>query len=570
MNRTFIPAKRKMLGEILVREGRITPEQLTELLRTQRETARPLGTILLEKGILTKEDLANALGEQLGIPHVWLRKGLVDPRIVYVLPKDKALGYQVIPMFLVHKTLTLATADPHGIFVFDEIAKMTGLEIQPVICRANDIIEAIHEAYRDDVNIDDVMTSVEETGLEYITAAVDRGISEIAEMAEGSPVINLTNLIMMRAIRDGASDVHIEPQQGKFQIRTRIDGVLYELMAPKMEMHPAVVSRLKVMANLDIAERRIPQDGRFQVNVDGRTIDLRFSSMPGIHGEKVVMRILDRGKAILDINSLGFDAPILESLKGLLKRPYGLILACGPTGSGKTTTLYASVSMLNSTEKNIITIEDPVEYQLKNINQNQVKEAIGLTFAKFLKHALRQDPDIILVGEIRDRETAEIAIQASLTGHLVLSTLHTNDSASAITRLLEMGIEPYLISSSLMAVVAQRLVRSICPECKTTFYPPREVISELGFDESKNPRLFKGKGCSACYDSGFKGRLGLYELLEMDDGLQKLILTNGTIDDFQRYLKSLGHRTLRDCGYDKVIKGLTTMEEVKRVTSIEI
>jgi type IV pilus assembly protein PilB len=567
MKRTFILAKRKMLGEILVRSGRITPEQLTEYLRVQRETTRPLGSILVEKGILSTEDLTNALGEQLGIPHVWLRKGLVDPRIVHVLPKDKALGYQVIPMFLVHNMLTLATADPHGIFVFDEIAKMTGLEILPVLCRANDIIDAIHDAYREDVNIDDLMIGVEETGLEVVATAADRGISEIAEMAAGSPVINLTNLILLRAIRDGASDVHIEPQPGKFQIRIRIDGVLYELMAPKMEMHPAVVSRLKVMAKLDIAERRIPQDGRFQVNIDGRTIDLRFSSMPGIHGEKVVLRILDRGRAILDINSLGFDEDMLEELKKLLKRPHGLILACGPTGSGKTTTLYAAVSMLDSSEKNIITIEDPVEYQLKNVNQNQVKEAIGLTFAKFLKHALRQDPDIILVGEIRDRETAEIAIQASLTGHLVLSTLHTNDSASAITRLLEMGVEPYLISSALMAVVAQRLLRSICPECKTAFYPPREVIAELGFDEGEQLRLLKGKGCSNCYDSGFKGRLGLYEMLEMDDGLQKLILNNGTVDDYQRYLKAKGHKTLRESGYDKVIKGLTTMEEVRKVTS---
>ncbi|MBN1615430.1 MAG: Flp pilus assembly complex ATPase component TadA [Deltaproteobacteria bacterium] len=569
MKRTLIPTKRKMLGEILVHSGRITPEQLTEYLRMQRETSKPLGAILVERGVLSPEDLANALGEQLGIPHVWLRKGLVDPRIVHVLPKDKALDYQVIPMFRVHNMLTLATADPHGIFVFDEIAKMTGLEILPVLCRANDIIEAIHDAYREDISIEELMASAEETGIEVVAAAEDRGIAEIAEMAEGSPVINLTNLVLLRAIRDGASDVHIEPQPGKFQIRIRIDGVLYELMSPKLEMHPAVVSRLKVMANLDIAERRIPQDGRFQVNVDGRTIDLRFSSMPGIHGEKVVLRILDRGRALLDINSLGIGEEMLEEFKRLLRKPHGLILTCGPTGSGKTTTLYAAVSMLNSSEKNIITIEDPVEYQLKNINQNQVKETIGLTYAKFLKHALRQDPDIILVGEIRDRETAEIVIQASLTGHLVLSTLHTNDSASAITRLLEMGVEPYLISSALTAVIAQRLLRSICPECKTPFYPPREVIRELGFDEEKQLRLLKGKGCSACYDSGFKGRLGLYEMLEMDDGLQRLILSSGTVDDYQRYLKTKGHKTLRESGYEKVLKGLTTIEEVKRATSME-
>jgi len=346
--------------------------------------------------------------------------------------------------------------------------------------------------------------------------------------------------------------------------------MLYELMAPKLDMHPAVVSRLKVMANLDIAERRIPQDGRIQVNVDGRPVDLRFSSMPGIFGEKVVLRILDRSKVILDINKLGIDPEISDQFKSLIKRPYGLVLVCGPTGSGKTTTLYTAISMLNSLEKNIITIEDPVEYQLKNVNQNQVMEAIGLSFSKFLKHALRQDPDIILVGEIRDRETAEIAIQASLTGHMVLSTIHTNDSPSAITRLLEMKVEPFLVSSALVASMAQRLVRTICPECKTSYYPPKSVLKELGLDETKQIRFSRGKGCSECYDSGFKGRIGIYELLEIDDGLRSLILDNPTSDALQGHLKKKGLKTLRTFGYKKVVDGLTTLEEIKRVTSVEM
>ncbi|MFH1992529.1 MAG: ATPase, T2SS/T4P/T4SS family [Pseudomonadota bacterium] len=570
MKRNFMPTKRKKLGEILVRQGRITPDELVELLRLQKEVSKPLGQLLVDKNILSQQELTNVLGEQLGIPHVWLRKGLVDPRIVHVLPKDKALLYQAIPMFRVNNILTLATADPNDIFVFDEISKMTSLEVQPVICRVDDILEAINQSYQEDVSIEDVMTSIEDSDIEVVEAMADREISEIAEMAEGSPVINITNMILLKAIRDGASDIHLEPQQGKFRVRARVDGVLYELISPKMEMHPAVVSRLKVMANLDIAERRMPQDGRIQVNVDRRTVDLRFSSMPGIYGEKVVLRILDRGKAILDINKLGFDTVLLERFKSLLKSSYGLILVCGPTGSGKTTTLYASISMLNSLEKNIITIEDPVEYQLMNINQNQVKGAIGLTFARFLKHALRQDPDIILVGEIRDRETAEIAIQASLTGHLVLSTLHTNDSPSVITRLLEMGIEPYLISSALLASMAQRLVRTICPQCKTNFYPSKEVLKELRLDETKQVRLAKGKGCADCFDSGFKGRIGIYELLQMDDGLQNLILSNPTIDVLQKHMKEKGHRTLREYGYEKVAEGLTTIEEVQRVTSVEV
>ncbi|MDL1963595.1 MAG: GspE/PulE family protein [Deltaproteobacteria bacterium] len=553
----------------MVQQDRLTPEQLVMFLRVQKKTKKPFGRILIEQGILTEEELKYILGEQLGIPHIWLRKGLVDPWIVNILPKEKALRFQVIPMFRVNNVLTLATADPNAIFVFDEVSRITELEVQPVICRSSDIVEAIHEYYREEVTIDEVMSGIDESDIEVVEAATDKDIDELAEMAEGSPIINLTNKILLRAIRDRASDIHIEPQKLLCRVRVRIDGLLYKFMSLKMEMHPPVVSRLKIMANLDIAERRIPQDGRIQVNVDGRTIDLRFSSMPSMHGEKVVLRILDKNKALLDINKLGFDTKILNQFKSVLKKPYGLILVCGPTGCGKTTTLYSAITTLNSSEKNIITIEDPVEYQLDNITQSQVKELIGLTFARFLKHALRQDPDIILVGEIRDRETAEIAIQASLTGHLVISTLHTNDSPSAITRLLEMGIEPYLLSSSLLACQAQRLVRTICSECKTGYYPPQEVLRKLGIDDEKF-MLYKGKGCSACYDSGFKGRIGIYEFLEIDEGIQSLILNNPTIDILLKYLKTKKHRRLKDLGDEKVRQGVTTIEEVRRVTSAEM
>ena len=561
--------KRRRLGEILVQQERLTPEQLIMFLRVQKKNHKPLGRILTEQGILTEEELKYILGEQLGIPHIWLRKGLVDPRIVKILPKEKALRFQVVPMFRVNNVLTLATADPNAIFVFDEVSKITNLEVQPVICRSSDIIESIHECYREELSIDEGMSGIDELDLEVVEVTTDKEISELAEMAEGSPIINLTNTILLRAIRNRASDIHIEPHQLLCRVRVRIDGLLYEFMSLKMETHPPVVSRLKIMANLDIAERRIPQDGRIQVNVDGRTIDLRFSSMPSVHGEKVVLRILDKNKALLDINKLGFDTEMLNQFKSVLKKPYGLILVCGPTGCGKTTTLYSAITTLNSSEKNIITIEDPVEYQLDNITQSQVKELIGLTFARFLKHALRQDPDVILVGEIRDRETAKIAIEASLTGHLVLSTLHTNDSPSAITRLLEMGIEPYLLSSSLLACQAQRLVRTICPECRTGYYPPQGVLKELGIDDEKI-MLYKGKGCSACYDSGFKGRIGIYEFLETDEGLQSLILDNPTIDILRKYLGTKKNMRLKDLGYEKVRQGLTTLEEVQRVTSAEM
>jgi len=565
MKRAFVK-KRKRIGEILVSQGRITDEQLNEFLRIQKEDQRPMGQILMDKEILSKEELTHILGEQLGIPHVWLRKGLVDPRIVHVLPKEKALLFQVVPMFLVNNVLTLATSDPHALFGFDEVSKITNLKVQPVLCRAHDIMEAIRECYREDVGIDEVMASIDETAIDVVTIEQEKEVQQLAAIAEGSPVINLTNMILLKAIRDGASDIHIERELKKFRVRVRIDGVLYELMSPIVEMHQAVVSRLKVMANLDIAERRMPQDGRLQVHADNRLIDIRFSSMRSIHGEKVVLRILDQSKAILDINKLGFEIEELRRFKALLKKPYGLILVCGPTGSGKTTTLYSAISMLNSLEKNIITIEDPVEYQIEIINQNQIQENIGLTFPKILKHALRQDPDIIMVGEIRDRETAEIAIQASLTGHLVLSTLHTNDSASAITRLLEMGVEPYLISSSFLASLAQRLVRTICPGCRTSYLAPKGVLKELRIDDHKKIKLLRGSGCAVCYDSGFKGRIGLHEILEVDEGLQSLILTSPTIDALHNYLMENSHRTLKMLGYKKVLEGVTTIEEVARAT----
>ena len=558
---------RKRLGEILVSESRISPDRLAEVLTLQKETAKPLGQILIDEGILTQEELTCRLGQQLGIPHLWLRKGLVDPRIVHILPKEKALHFQVIPMFVVNSVVTLATTDPNAIFVFDEVASITGMRVQPVLCRAADIIEAINDCYQEEMSIDDVMKSLEDSEIEVIQGQAEAEISELSERADESPVIHLTNMILIKAIRDGVSDIHIEPQTGKFQVRIRIDGLLYELMSHRLEMHPPVVSRLKVLANLDISERRIPQDGRIQVQIDGRKVDLRFSSMPGIHGEKVVLRILDRNQAILDINKLGFNPQVLERFKTVLKSSYGLILVCGPTGSGKTTTLYAAISMLSSSEINIVTIEDPVEYQLEQINQNQVIEGIGLTFAKVLKHALRQDPDIILVGEIRDRETAEIAIQASLTGHLVLSTLHTNDSVSAVTRLLEMGAESYLISASLLAVLAQRLLRTICPECRTTHFAAKTVLQELGLDPDKKVRLTRGKGCSACYDSGFRGRSGIHELLEMDEELRAIILNNPTIDALQHYLKENKFEGLKVLGFEKVMQGLTTIEEARRVIS---
>jgi type IV pilus assembly protein PilB len=570
MSANFIPRKRRKLGEILVHKGKLTPDQLANFMQIQANNAKPLGQILIEHGIISNDELIKILAEQLGIPHVWLRKGLVDPQIVHLLSKEKALDYQVIPMFVVNNVLTLATSDPYAFFIFDEIKKLTRMDVQPVICRSEDILEAISQAYQVNVSMDDLMSSLDDSEIKIVEKRAERAISEIAEMAEGSPVINMVNMLLLKGIRDGASDIHIEPQEEMLRLRVRIDGILYELGPQKMDFHPAVISRLKVMAGLDIAERRLPQDGRIRVTVDGRIIDLRFSSLPGVHGEKIVLRILDRSKVILDLNTLGFEPEALTQFKSLLKKTHGLILVCGPTGSGKTTTLYAAITLLNITERNIITIEDPVEYQLRNINQNQVNNALGLKFSTFIRSALRQDPDIIMVGEIRDRETAETAIQASLTGHLVLSTLHTNDSPSVITRLLEMGVEPYLLSSALIGSMAQRLVRTICQGCKADYYAPKTVLAELGLDPDKQVRLFKGTGCSACYDSGFKGRTTIHELLTINQDLQTLILENPTIDAIREYSRRNGNLTLKQAGYAKVLQHLTTIEEVHRVVSLDI
>lgn len=562
--------KKKKIGELLVEANLLSSENLVEALRLQKQNGKKLGQILIDHHFIKAGDLVSILGSQLGIPHVWLRKGLVDSNIIKSVPYDKARAYQVLPLFKVRNTLTLATADPMAVFILDELAKSTGCTIQPVLCRADDIETCIEEYYRETEHLSGLFDGAPGSDdLQVVERKTEEDIQAIEEMAEGSPVINMANTILLKAINDRASDIHIEPDRTKFRVRFRIDGILYEVMSPKPDIHPAFVSRLKIMAGLDIAERRLPQDGRIQVVVKDKFIDMRFSSLPGIFGEKVVLRVLDKSNAILDINNLGVRNETLEKIKQLLKRPYGLILTTGPTGSGKTTTLYSAICFLNSLEKNIVTIEDPVEYQLDIINQNQTNDIIGLTFPRFLKHVLRQDPDIIMVGEIRDRETAEIAIQASLTGHLVLSTLHTNDACGAITRLLDMGIEPFMISSAVAGIIGQRLIRSICPDCKSFYYPSKEMVQRLGLDTEKNIKLAKGKGCESCYDSGFKGRLGIYELVELSQELQKLILTNPSGEQLRDFIARQNIPTIVSEGIEKVTAGITTLEEVNRAIHTE-
>lgn len=551
------------LGELLVAKGLIEENQVAEALRIQKSTGKRLGEIVTERGWLEERQVLQALAEQLAVPMVRLRTGVYDPDVVALLDHETAVRLKVLPLFKVRGVIAIATANPQDIPSLGEIEDRLQCTVRAILARGEDILKCLGDG-EDDVFMAEEFLQEADSDFEIVENLVPDDYSTIDEMAAGSPVIKLVNSLINRAIRDGASDIHIEPGRAKSRIRFRIDGLLYEVMAPRIELHPAIVSRLKVMANLDIAERRMPQDGRIQVYTQKRGIDLRFSSLPGLYGEKVVLRVLDKNQAILDVEKLGLTAANLDIYKNLLSRSHGLILVTGPTGSGKTTSLYAALNFLNSLEKNIVTIEDPVEYQIDIINQNEVREKIGLGFAKVLKHVLRQDPDIVMVGEIREQETASIAVQAALTGHLVLSTLHTNDSIGALTRMIDMGVEPYLLSSSLIGVMAQRLVRTICPACKTDFLAPPEVCERFGWKD-QSVTLSRGRGCEECYDSGYKGRMAIHELIVSDSALEKIVMSNPSRDLLDQYIRENDVKTLFIDGLSRVREGRTTIEEITRV-----
>ncbi|MFK7794522.1 MAG: ATPase, T2SS/T4P/T4SS family [Gammaproteobacteria bacterium] len=560
------PKDNARLGDILVAKGMISQAQVKEGLKLQEETGSKLGRIVVDKGWVSEQDILKALSEQLSIPYIKLRAGLYDTAVVAMLDKSIATRLRVLPLFKIRGQIFLATADAQAIHSFKEIEERLACRVKPVLSRREDILKNIEEAYSNSNIVTEYIEELDEE-FELVDHSSAHSYAEIDQVAAESPVINLINSIIQRAVRDQVSDIHIEPGRSKSRVRFRIDGLLYEVMSPKIELHPSLVSRLKVMANLDISERRMPQDGRIQVQTQGRSVDLRFSSLPGLYGEKVVLRVLDKNQAILDVNKLGMNASSLNIFTELLDSSYGLVLVTGPTGSGKTTSLYAALNYLNSIEKNIVTIEEPVEYQVDVINQNEVRSQIGLTFAKMLKHVLRQDPDIVMVGEIRERETAEIAVQAALTGHLVLSTLHTNDSVGAVSRMIDMGVEPYLLSSALVGVVAQRLVRVICPACKTSSLAPPEIVERYGWSKKESIRLYHGRGCPECYDSGYKGRIGIYEALPMSPELQRLVIKNPSRDELDDYIATQDVNTLFSDGMARVIEGVTTIEEVTRVVN---
>jgi len=557
-----------IIVEDLKNRGVISDEQVNEARKQSKKTGMPLDKVLVKKGIITEANIASIMSERMGVPFMDLSDYLIDASVIKLVPEALAQKFTLVPLFKVGQTLTVAMAKPQDINALDRVRLTSKCEIEPVLATETGIKNAIDQYYGVGTDIDQVIKGEtgSKTAADLSTSTGDLGKIELEKLADAPPVIKLVNLIIMEAIKDKASDIHIEPGEKDLMVRYRVDGVLHEGPKPPKEWAAAIVSRIKVLAKMDIAEKRKPQDGRIQLKMQARNIDLRISSFPTIHGENMVMRILDTSSVLLGLSDLGMNPATLKEFDKLIRRPFGIILVTGPTGSGKTTTLYAALNTINSVEKNIITVEDPVEYHLKMIRQTQVNPKAGLTFAAGLRSILRQDPDIIMVGEIRDTETAEIATQAALTGHLVFSTLHTNDAAGAVTRLVDMNVEPFLVSSSIIGVLAQRLVRVICDKCKEKIKPTKELLKDLNLSESKGISIYHGKGCSQCKNTGYRGRIGIYELLVIDEDVKKLITSKASADEIKRKVIEKGMKTLYDDGLEKALAGVTTVEEALRVT----
>jgi type IV pilus assembly protein PilB len=558
------------LAELFLRANLITKAQLDQAIAQQKVEGSRLGTILTKLGWVKEEDVSRCLGEQYGIPYIDLDSHTIPPEVIRLIPPGIVQKHLVIPIGKAGTTLTMAMADPTNVFAVDDIKFMTGLKVEAMVATESAVRRAIDRFYDSSETLQNVMASIEDAGMEVIEEQQDGNlnISDLRQAVEEAPVVKLVNLILAEAIKKGASDIHTEPYEKTFRVRFRIDGVLYEVMTPPLSLKNAIISRLKIMAELDISERRLPQDGRMKIKYKGREVDFRVSTLPTLFGEKVVMRLLDKSNLKLDMSKLGFAPKALADFEAAIRAPYGMILVTGPTGSGKTTTLYSALDRLNQPETNIMTAEDPVEFNVKGINQVQIRENIGLNFATALRSFLRQDPDVIMVGEIRDFETAEIAVKAALTGHLVLSTLHTNDAPSAITRLLNMGIEPFLVASSVILFLAQRLPRRICVHCKAHLVVPPDALVDVGLtpEEAASITCYKGHGCEVCSGTGYKGRIAIYEVMTLSPDLRDIVLRGGSALELQRGAIQNGMRTLRMSGLGKLKEGMTTIEEVVRVT----
>ena len=552
----------KQLGDILLEGGLVSPDQLTGAVEQQQRLGRSLGRVLVDLGVLTEGQLVAALAQQIGLTFVDLSDYPVDGSAVTRVSDVVCRRHTALPIGYDEGKLVVAMADPANVFALDDIRSLTGMDLKPVVATKPDLLAAINRYHRGDAELDD-LTIAMEAGKE-----TDDDLSNIKEVVEDAPIVKFVNLLITQAIQDRASDIHIEPAERDLRVRFRIDGVLHEVMRSPKSITSGVTSRLKIMADINIAERRIPQDGRLSVNANGKKIDLRVATLPTVWGEKIVMRILDNSNAMLKLSDLGFADENYEVYSRSFTKPYGMILVTGPTGSGKSTTLYATLNIVSKPEVNVITVEDPVEYRLPGINQVQTNVKAGLTFAAALRSILRSDPDIVLLGEIRDHETAQIAIEAALTGHLVLSTLHTNDAPSAITRLTEMGIEPFLVGSALDCVLAQRLARKLCPKCKEAYVPSREMMTENRFtwsDDEALPTLYRPIGCSACSKTGYKGRLALHEVMAVSEDIERMAVEHASALAISKVALEQGMITLREDGLRKVKAGITSIEEILRV-----
>ncbi len=563
------------IGELLLKAQLISEDQLEKALEDQKQAGGRVGEHLVKRDFVSEEDILDCLSQQYGVPSINLRHFDIDDSIIRLIPADVARKYEFIPVSKTGATLTVAMSDPTNVFAMDDITFITGYRVEPVVASEEALREAIDKYFGTTHAIElkkvmDDLSTVDETSLEVLEEEEELDVADLEASADEAPVVRLVNLILTDALKRAASDIHIEPYERSFRVRFRIDGILYEIMNPPLKLKDAISSRIKILAKLDIAEKRLPQDGRIKIKMKfkgkPKELDYRVSTLPTLYGEKIVLRLLDKENLMLDMTKLGFEKASLKWFEEAIFSPYGMVLVTGPTGSGKTNSLYSAISRINTPETNIMTAEDPVEFQLTGINQVQMKESIGLNFAAALRSFLRQDPNIVLVGEIRDFETAEIAIKAALTGHLVLSTLHTNDAPSTINRLMNMGIEPFLVATSVNLIVAQRLIRRICQKCKEVEDVPIQALLNVGFSESEAPniQLYKGRGCEACNQRGYKGRVGLFEVMKVTEDIRELVLSGASAVELRRKALEEGMISLRQSGLQKIRDGVTTIEEVVR------